>query len=197
MDREHIFTLALRLFNIDYSKIEGGSEIEICNECIDTAEEFCINAAPWTFLMKSHAFTDSERVDGSFLSLQYGYSLPPDLFSVSFVNGEYNKDFAIRGNDIFFYEENPTVDYISNTIDYENFPYPKTFAHLIATQLAIKISPMIAPDTALETRVAQQYAIYFQSLQSYNLNNRRIQNPKAIDMVPPHGDNRFHGEAYS
>lgn len=197
MDREHIFTLALRLFNIDYSKIEGGSEIEICNEFIDTAEEFCINAAQWTFMMKSHSFTSSERVSGSFLNLKHGYQLPSDLFTVSFVNGEYNADFAIRGQEIFFFSENPTIDYISRTIDYESFPYPTTFAHLIASQLALKIAPMIAPDSNLENRIAQQYAIYFQSLQAYNLSNRRIQQPRAIDLVPPHGDNRFHPEAYS
>lgn len=192
MTREKIYSLALRLYNMDYSKIESGTEKELCEEFIETAEEFCINAAQWTFLMKTHEFTDSESVEGSFMKLEHGYLLPSDLFTVCFVNGEYNADFAIKGDEIFFYDENPTIDYITRTIDYENFPYPMTFAHLLASQLAIKLAPMLCPDIALENRIAQQYAIYFSQLSSYNLANRRKMDPPARDLIPPHGNNRFH-----
>lgn len=196
MTRESIYSLALRMFNMDYSKIEDGAiERELCEEFIGTSEEFCLSAAQWTFLMQSHAFTEEERVQGSFMNLGYGYEMPDGMFSVCFVNGEYNADFAVRGKEIFFYEENPTVDYITSVIDYENFPYPTTFAHLLATQLAVKIAPMLSPDIQLESRIAQQYAIYYQQLSNYNLASRRRMDPPPKDIIPPHGSNRFHADS--
>ncbi len=197
MTRENIYRKALLYFNILIDEIEpNAKERMMCDEFMDSAEEFCIGQENWTFLMKRHVFSDTEKVEGSYMGLEYGYSLPSDFFRCCFINDSYNEDFAIRGNDIFFYSKNPAMDYISRDIDYERFPYPNTFEILLATQLAIKISPMVSPDVNVEKRIAQQYAIAFSQLQTTNLANRRKSNPNVVDMVPPHGNTRYYNEKY-
>lgn len=197
MTRENIYRMALLYFNISYDEMEPTSKERLfCEQFMDSAEEFCISQENWNFLMKRHDFSDDERVIGSYMGLGYGYVLPVDFFKCCFVNDRYNIDFAIRGNEIYFASKNPSMDYIIGKLDYENFNYPKTFAVLLSAQLAIKVSPMLAPDAQIEQRIASQYAIAFSQLQKNNQDNRRIANPTSEEMVPPHGNTRYYREKF-
>lgn len=203
MNKDTIFRIALRCFNMDYDRIypeeQRGAgtipqEVKILEDFLRSATLFCIRTYKWSFLLTSKKYTESERVyedaekttPKSFKGKAYAYPKPSDLGSIYYINGFYNKDFDIAGKNIFFDTENPEIAYISTDVDYSRFSelYPDDFGYLIAYRLGLETYQYLAPnDTNAANLLSQNFQMVFQSLTATERMSMRKANPSPSAFV--------------
>lgn len=153
-------------------------EIKHCDDNISTSCYSAMSSRDYFWLMSSYTFTDpifdwrdkttkekvtvtddttEEELAGyykdyhSYHGFPRGYKVPSDMFKPFLVEGKYNAGFARKADEIYFADENLTLDYsvdVTKKMDDEtwwaNIPVP--FIDLIACLLAINIAPMVAPE---------------------------------------------------
>lgn len=203
MNKDTIFRIALRCFNMDYDRIypeaqrEDGiipEEVKILDDFLRSATLFCIRTYKWSFLLASKKYTESDReyedeektVPKSFKGKFFSYPKPVDLGTIYYINGIYNQDFDIAGKSIYFSVENPEIAYISTTVDFEKFSelYPDDFGYLIAYRLGLETCQYIAPnDTQASNLLSQNFQMVFQSLSNTERMSMRKANPSPSAFV--------------
>ena len=203
MDKDAIFRIALRCFNMDYDKIypedqrEAGNipeEVKILNDFLRSAILFCVRTYKWSFLLKTKRFTEDDRIyededkkiPASFKGKSFAYKKPSDMASIYYINGIYNQDFDIAGMSIFFALQNPEIAYISTAVDLDDFSekYPDDFGYLIAYRLGLETHQYLAPnDTNAASLLTQNFQMVFQSLTSTERMSMRKANPNQSAFV--------------
>lgn len=203
MDKNTIFRITLRCFNMDYDKIypkdqrEAGNmpeEVRILNDFLRSAILFCVRTYKWSFLLKTVRMSDYDRVyddedmtiPATFKGKPYAYKRPSDMASIYYINGIYNQDFDIAGTAIYFAVPNPDVTYISTAVDLDDFSdkYPDDFGYLIAYRLGLETHQYIAPnDTNAASLLTQNFQMVFQSLTSTERMSMRKANPNQSAFV--------------
>lgn len=193
MNKDTIYRIALRCFNIDYDKIypiesrntgEKPVEVKYLDDFQRSAILFCARVHRWSFLMKNYTFGKEDRIDDIGSShgidgMPYCYKKPSDIIEIYYINGSYNNSFTIIGDRIYFSIENPTITYTTSDIVLDDFDmYPDDFGYLVAYRLGIEICQYISPnDTAVANMLSGNFQIVFQSLSNTESRSFRKKNP--------------------
>ena len=182
------------------------NEVLLCDRFYRSAELFCIKSYDWSFLYKTRKYTTDdlievlsspgakdmpeypERAPEIFLFdawqppvYDFAYEEPADMSKPLFVNGRFNTKIKRIGTTLIFGEKNPTLTYISNSINYNtDEAYPDDFFYMIAYKLAMEIQPNIQPDnnTVLAT-VTQRFQNTFQAMRQAEMETTRQEIPPA------------------
>ena len=182
MDKSEIFKVCLSIYNMDYDSVRGGVEEMFCENFLQPSIDVCALIKPWPFLIRSHSFTDKERVKEngeykSYRGLEYAYAKPDDMAYPYLINGKYDEDSDSDESYIYFSNENPRVDYVK-ALDYSELSdIPHLYGMLIASQLAIQIGPMIASDSNAISKAATLYQMYQAALTEAYMKVKRKKNP--------------------
>lgn len=183
MDKSEIFRVCLSIYNMDYDSVMGGVEEMFCENFLQPSIDVCGLIKPWPFLIRSHSFTENERVKEngeykSYRGLKYCYDKPEDMAYPYLINGKYDENTDSDEMYIYFAEENPRVDYVKTLTEHDLKDIPNLYGMLIASQLAIQIGPMIASDSNAISKAATLYQMYQAALTEAYIKVKRKKNPK-------------------
>lgn len=180
MTRKDVISIALSCFNISYEKIGSDSdEVGRCEQFLRSAESNCARYYDWSFLQKMKTYTDAELIkDEHFRNMRFCYEKPSDMVKVLFVNDRYNSNVYVIGSRIYTELPNPTITYVSDSIDYDKWSYPDLYGYLIGYMLASLLVNILRPDdSTIAQKISSMFNLTYQSLLQADMGSGRKRNP--------------------
>lgn len=188
MTKQDIFRIALDCFNINIEELviepdeehaEVSPQIRYCETFYRNAEISCSKLFEWSFLYNFRQYEDKDLYEplSDPACCNFAYPVPENFSSPIFVNGIYNQNIKRLGAYLIFTVKNPSLTYIIDKLDFDNWIYPDDYGYLVAYKLAMEIQPNVAPDTNMLSGVMQKYGLVYTQLKTAEVKVTRNKNP--------------------
>lgn len=191
MTKKDIYGIALACFNLninDYTMEATedkpqSKEIFFCDMYYRNAEMSSAELYDWSFLYKVKEYTDDDLYEPLTGNGDYAYKQPDGFSYAVFLSGEridgasYNESVRRVGQYLIFRKQNPSLTYICNQLDFDNWSYPDEYGYLVAYKLAMEIWGNVAPDSKLYETAVTKYGLTQQSLMNAEIKNNRKRTP--------------------
>jgi hypothetical protein len=177
MTKQNVYEMALSVLDINLVSVEEESkEKKLLDLFYPKVVQFDLKAWDFLFLIKKEDLDETSLSDETWKYL-YGYTLPADFGHMVQIGGSRSNAFSVRFNLLWTNLENPTIEYIPNSIEVDvngDFIAQEDFLSLIAYQLALHIAPFLDPEGSGTNIAAQMYQLTLESIRENEVrsNNR-------------------------
>lgn len=178
MTEQQFYDIVLSVFNVRREPNDGTQEDVLIQTYRPLANIQCARIYDWSFQTRTYEYCHDDVMschDIPFRSFRFAYRLPSDFVKVLYINGEYEKEFQVSGNEIWVNEPIRRLDYISSNDRYA----PEDYKYLEAYYTAISISQMLDSAGTAMQRAQNLAAMCIANLKETEAANKR---EKPIDL---------------